>query len=363
MVLKVDIEKKIGNFRLRSCFETDSERFALLGASGCGKTMTLKCIAGIEKPDRGTITLGDQVLFDSEKKINIPARKRGVGYLFQDYALFPNMTVRGNICCAAVSGEYAEEMIERFCLSDVAEQYPATLSGGQKQRTALARMLSTGPKVILLDEPFSALDNYMRTRMELEIIDLLEHFDGPSILVTHDRNEAYRLSDRIGVMEQGNIVEIKQRKDFFDHPDTVAAARLTGCKNISRLVKEEGRWNAVDWGITLHIPEEGSDAGYVGYRAHYFSFVPAGTTEPGKESGQKEKTDMPVNQFDCELQRVIEDTFSVVICFRQAGNTVDTADSLLTWIVNYAEWESVKEEVLSGRFTLRLNESSFMLLN
>ena len=272
----VDIEKKIGSFHLRSSFVVDGERFALLGASGCGKTMTLKCIAGIEKPDRGRIVLGDRVLFDSEKRINLPARDRRVGYLFQNYALFPNMTVRRNITCTAKDKAYAESLIGRFCLTEVAEHYPAELSGGQSQRTALARMLSIRPQLILLDEPFSALDNYMRTRMEHEILDILEEFDGPSILVTHDRNEAYRLADRIGVMEAGAVAEIQPRQAFFDRPETVAAARLTGCKNISRLEKwADGTFYAVDWGIPIQ-PAEGQTlegVPYLGFRAHYFSFL------------------------------------------------------------------------------------------
>ena len=381
MKLTVDIEKKIGNFHLRSSFTVDGERFALLGASGCGKTMTLKCIAGIEKPDRGRIVLGDRVLFDSEKRINLPARERKVGYLFQNYALFPNMTVRRNITCTAKDKAYAESLIDRFCLTEVAEQYPAELSGGQSQRTALARMLSIRPEVILLDEPFSALDNYMRTRMEHEILDILEEFDGPSILVTHDRNEAYRLADRIGVMEAGAIAEIQSRQAFFDRPETVAAARLTGCKNISRLEKwADGTFYAVDWGIPIQ-PAEGQTlegVPYLGFRAHYFSFLSSKSgaseiksskmeiskatpleTEPAETKPQGTES---VNEFCCVLQRVIEDTFSVVVCFRQEGQTLEEPDTLLTWIVGKESWDSVKEEVLSGRFHLYLDPARLMLL-
>ena len=377
MNLTVDIEKRIGSFQLRSSFSVEGERFALLGASGCGKTMTLKCIAGIEKPDRGRIVMGDRVLFDSEKKVNLPARDRKVGYLFQNYALFPNMTVRKNITCAAEDKGYAEHLIERFCLTEVADQYPAELSGGQSQRTALARMLSVRPEAILLDEPFSALDNYMRTRMEHEILDILEEFSGPSVLVTHDRNEAYRLADRIGVMEEGAIVEIQGKQEFFDQPRTVAAARLTGCKNISRLEqREDGSFYAVDWGIPI-APAEGqtlSGVPYLGYRAHYFTFVPGTGKQAGgrfPESGtdpsgsSSKSTDVPMpeaNAFHCELQRVIEDTFSVVICFRQKGQTLEEPDTLLTWIVGKDAWEDVKAEVLSGHFTLRLAAERLMLL-
>jgi len=354
MQLTVDIEKRTGSFHLRSQFSVDTERFALLGASGCGKSMTLKCIAGIEKPDKGRITLGDRVLFDSEKKINIPARDRGIGYLFQNYALFPNMTVRQNITCVAKDKAYAEELMERFCIADVKDQYPAELSGGQSQRTALARLLATRPKVLLLDEPFSALDNYLRTIVEHEILDLLENFEGPSILVTHDRNEAYRLSDRIGVMDSGDVVEVQNREDFFDHPITVAAARLTGCKNISRIEqRKDGTIFAIDWGIPIAAgvgmcPE---DVTHVGYRAHYFLF-----RENIEESRDR------TNSLDCVVQRVIEDTFSIVICFKTEGNTSEEPDSLLTWIVNRNEWEKVRDQVESRSFTLSLKPEKLMFL-
>ena len=360
MLLTVDIEKRIRSFHLRSQFSVDTERFALLGASGCGKSMTLKCIAGIEKPDHGRITLGDRVFFDAEKKVNVPARDREIGYLFQNYALFPNMTVRQNVTCVAKDKDYAEELMERFCIKDVADQYPAELSGGQSQRTALARMLVTRPKVLLLDEPFSALDNYLRTRVEHEILDLLEEFSGPSVLVTHDRNEAYRLSDLIGVMDSGHVVEVQNRKDFFDHPITIAAARLTGCKNISRVEqKADGEYFASDWGINITPKHSEQKQGFthVGYRAHYFKFTDDVTSIHGDAS------DGQTNRVNCVLQRVIEDTFSIVICFKTKGNTSEDPDSLLTWIVNKDEWERVKEKVLSGHFTLLLDTGRLMLLS
>ena len=362
MRLTVDIEKNYRGFHLRSAISVDTERFALLGASGCGKTLTLKCIAGIEKPDRGRITLGDRVLFDSEKKVNLPARDRGIGYLFQNYALFPNMTVRQNICCVAKDKNYAEELMDRFCIRDVAEQYPAELSGGQSQRTALARMLVTRPRVLLLDEPFSALDNYMRTRVEHEILDLLEAFDGPAVLVTHDRNEAYRLADRIGVMEAGNVVVIQDRQSFFDHPVTGAAARLTGCKNISRLErKADGSLLAVDWGVDLgpESKQEVWDATHVGFRAHYFTYVGKDADSEEPHTGPGEISGIPVT---CRLQRVIEDTFSVVICFKTEGNPPDGPDSLLTWIVDKNRWEKVKDAVQAGTFSLRLQKEKLMFL-
>ena len=373
MLLTVDIEKKLGAFRLRSAFSVDRERFALLGASGCGKSMTLKCIAGIEKPDRGRITLGDRVLFDAEKKVNLPARERRVGYLFQNYALFPNMTVRKNVACAAKDPAYAEELLERFCITDVADQYPAELSGGQSQRTALARMLAAKPELLMLDEPFSALDNYMRTRMEHEILDIMKEFGGPVILVTHDRNEAYRLAGRIGVMADGQLTEVQDRQEFFDHPRTVAAARLTGCKNISRLTeREDGSFFAEDWGIPVASPAGESLAGvpYVGFRAHYFRWVEeavptdsgSGDASEGEAKVLSEGANEGVPVISCCLQRVIEDTFSVVVCFTAEGNPSESPDALLTWVVDKSKWDVVKERVLAGHFRLQIDPEKLILL-
>ena len=190
MSLSVDIEKKLGAFHLRSQFEAPDETMALLGASGCGKSMTLKCIAGIVTPDRGRIVLGGRVLFDSEKKINLPPQQRRVGYLFQQYALFPNMSVEQNILCGIRSGDKAEKRrvlagkIRMFRLEGLEKKHPAQLSGGQQQRVALARILCSEPEAILLDEPFSALDSYLKWNLEIELADLLATFNGPILWVS-----------------------------------------------------------------------------------------------------------------------------------------------------------------------------------
>ena len=313
--LKVDIRKKCGDFMLISKFETSSERFALLGASGSGKSMTLKCIAGIETPDEGFIAIGDRVLFDSSAKINVPCRERKVGYLFQDYALFPNMTAFDNINLICRDPERTKALLRRFNIENCASLRPAKMSGGQCQRTALARMLASDPEVILLDEPFSALDNYMHTIIEREIMDILSGFDGPSVLVSHDRNEVYRMCGMIGVMDNGSVIDVQDKAGFFEHPATVVSARLTGCKNITALT-DDGF--ASDWGIQLELPN-GCHAKFAGYRAHFFEQV--GEDQKGKP-----------NVFEVEVERVIEDTFSRVICFRQKGNTSESPDSLLTYI-------------------------------
>ena len=239
MSLEVNIEKKLNGFTLRSAFTAGDTATALLGASGCGKSMTLRCIAGIVKPDMGRIVLDGRVLFDSEQHIDLPPQQRGVGLLFQNYALFPNMTVEQNILCGlkaekdkAARKARCEEMLRTMRLEELASRRPAELSGGQQQRTALARILVGKPKILMLDEPFSALDSYLREEVEGEVGALLAGFSGTALLVTHNRDEAYRLCPEMIVMDGGRVLRAGATKAVFADPQSTTAARLTGCKNI-----------------------------------------------------------------------------------------------------------------------------------
>ena len=191
-MLSVRIKKKLGAFKLDVKFETESEVLALLGPSGCGKSMTLKCIAGIEKPDEGRIVLDGRVLFDSEKHIDLTPQQRRVGYLFQQYALFPNMTVYQNIFAGArrLPKERREaavsDMVERIYLEGLEKKKPAELSGGQQQRVALARILVSEPEALLLDEPFSALDATLKWQLSSSWLETLSSFSGAAVYVSHD---------------------------------------------------------------------------------------------------------------------------------------------------------------------------------
>ncbi|HIX76674.1 MAG TPA: ATP-binding cassette domain-containing protein [Candidatus Fusicatenibacter merdavium] len=223
MKLQVELVKKVKTGTIRLEFSLENEVLGILGRSGCGKSVTLKCIAGILPPESGRIRLDDQTLYDSEKKINRKARERRIGYLFQNYALFPNLTVLENICFSLKKKDragqaYARELLERFYLTEVADSYPAVLSGGQQQRTAMARMLAAKPRVLLLDEPFSALDSFLRREMEREVQEVLNNFGGVSILVSHNKEEIRRLTRRCMVMEQGKIAEIGKTEEIFVHP-------------------------------------------------------------------------------------------------------------------------------------------------
>ena len=212
MSLSVDIEKKLGAFHLRSQFEVPDETMALLGASGCGKSMTLKCIAGIVTPDRGRIVLGGRVLFDSEKKINLPPQQRRVGYLFQQYALFPNMSVEQNILCGIRNGDKAEkrrvlaEKIRMFRLEGLEKKHPAQLSGGQQQRVALARTLTQDPKIILADEPVAALDPVTAKQVMQDFVHINKDMGITILLNIHHVELALEYADRIIGIRAGKIV-------------------------------------------------------------------------------------------------------------------------------------------------------------
>ena len=280
MSLEVNIEKKLDGFTLRAAFTAGNTSTALLGASGCGKSMTLRCIAGIVKPDRGRIVLDGRVLFDSVQHIDLPPQQRGVGLLFQNYALFPNMTVEQNILCGlkaekdhAARRAACAEMLRAMRLEPFGKRYPVQLSGGQQQRTALARILVGKPRILMLDEPFSALDSYLREEVEGEVGSLLANFAGTALLVTHNRDEAYRLCKEMIVLNEGQVLRAGKTKEVFADPQSVASARLTGCKNILPCTPLDSRTVRLDgWGTTLRLTlpvPAGCIA--VGIRAHDFT--------------------------------------------------------------------------------------------
>lgn len=216
MSLEIKIKKKLKEFTLESELNIEAGCTGLMGPSGSGKSITLKCIAGVETADSGRIVLDGKVLYDSEKKINLPPQKRKIGYLFQGYALFPNMTIEENIKAGLKAKKIpkdemeqkTKEMMKRFHIEELAKRYPRQISGGQKQRTALARMLVCEPEVILMDEPFSALDEYLREQMQEELSSLLEQLKKPAILVSHSSTEIENLCDKKYHIQRGSMKEV-----------------------------------------------------------------------------------------------------------------------------------------------------------
>lgn len=296
MSLLVDIEKKLENFTLNVSFNAENGVLALLGASGAGKSMILRCISGIERPDRGRIVLDGRVLFDSAGHVDLSPQERRTGYLFQNYALFPNMTVLENIECgirksrAATRSErrrLALEMAERMRLSDVIGHRSTELSGGQMQRTALARVLINEPRLLMLDEPFSALDEHLRFALENELADDIKDFAGQVVLVSHNRNEVFRFADHVAVVGGGRIETFGPLKEVFDNPATVSAARLTGVKNIAPAVYDVRGFVAVaGWGITVPCFKNESSFDKEALRAAGIRMndirLKPGNNEPGK---------------------------------------------------------------------------------
>ena len=253
----VKIKKQLALYELSVDLETEAGILAVIGGSGSGKSMTLKCIAGIETPDSGFISLNGRVLYDSSKKINLPPQKRNVGYLFQEYALFPTMTAAENISIVMKQKNpvQVQKWLEEYGLGDYADSYPDHLSGGQKQRLAMIRMLAAEPQCILLDEPFSALDEHIKRKMEREVMEMLHDFDKPILFVSHNQEEVYRLADRIASMENGRFSPIREKRAFFAEPQTVGQAKLVGCNNISEIDWiSEDRVYAKDWNLSLRVP-------------------------------------------------------------------------------------------------------------
>ncbi len=346
MALSVDIQKQLGDFRLEVHFDAGDETLALLGASGCGKSVTLKCIAGILTPDAGKIVLDGVTLFDSAARIDLPPQKRQVGYLFQQYALFPNMTVRQNIAAAVRDRQQraavTAEKLCQFQLEAVADLRPGQLSGGQQQRTALARILASRPKAILLDEPLSALDSYLKYQLELELAETLDSFPGTAVWVSHDRGEVFRSCRRVCVMDRGRSQPTATLEDLFSRPGTEAAARLSGCKNYADAIPAGDAVRLPEWGLTLDcdklVPPE---VRRVGVRAHHVR--PA---QPGTE-----------NSFACSVVRVVEDVFSTIVLLRPESAAADAP--LLRMELDKAAWAAVPDK---ARMTVSIRPSDILLL-
>lgn len=284
MALYVKIKKVYSDFILDVNIDSNNDTLALLGASGCGKSLTLKCIAGIVTPDEGEIVLNDTTLFSSYKGINIPVQKRKIGYLFQNYALFPNMTVEENVLTGLSLEKLSKKMkmekvnriLEQFMILDLKNYKISQLSGGQQQRTALARILISRPNMLMLDEPFSALDVHLRGDMEKLLINTINQLKKDTLFVSHDRDEVYRICNRAAVLNVGKIDVCSDVERLFSNPMTLTAAKLTGCKNIADVkMLECGSVFVYDWSATLKTKNKRQIKGItaIGIRAHYFKIV------------------------------------------------------------------------------------------
>ena len=347
-MVELEIKKKYEKFRLDVAFKSEKKRIGILGASGCGKSLTLKSIAGIERPEKGRIVIDGVTLFDAGKKIFLKPQKRKVGYLFQNYALFPNMTVEQNIGIGFTGNKedkqkMVEQLIHHFQLDGLEKLYPSKLSGGQQQRTALARIMAYEPDVILLDEPFSALDAYLRERMLTELMEMLSDYEGTVIMVSHSRDEIYRFSEELLVIDDGKQICYGDTKEIFDHPKKVEAARLTGCKNIVPAERLDAHHVRIpDWGTCLHLKQMiDVDITHIGFRAH--EFIPVW--------GEREDNCIPVKvkgkaEFPFEWKYFLK------------GETEESDD--ICWYVQKNLWDELTEKGIPDY--LKLPEKEILLL-
>lgn len=353
MELYVDIKKELPGFNLEVKFQADDGIMGLLGESGSGKSMTLKCIAGLVKPDSGKIVLNGRVLFDSEKRINMPIRERRIGFVFQNYALFPNMNVEDNIGYALNKLSKSErrriidEYIEMMQLKDLRNRYPHQLSGGQQQRVALVRALAVKPEAVLLDEPFSALDNHLRGLLVKQMADALNNYHGITIFITHNMEEAYQLCKKIVVISEGREKGSGLKEDIFNNPPTVTAARLTGCKNISPARQSsEDTVEVQDWNcsIKLHKPCLNKIT-HIGIRAHYIKLAAEGCE----------------NILCCWPSFISEMPFRRIIFLKLHAKPTNKADYQMIWDISNDQWEAIKDMTVPWK--IQIDSDKLIVIN
>jgi len=357
VALAIQIEKKLAEFTLNVSFTAGAETLSILGPSGAGKSMLLRCIAGLEQPDRGRVVLNDQVLFDSEQRIHVPARRRRIAMLFQHYALFPHRTVAENISFGLASLAAEERaalvasLIGRTHLAGLEHRFPRELSGGEQQRAALARALAIEPQAMLLDEPLSALDTHLRSQMEAQLQETFGAFRRPALLVTHNIEEAYRMSQELLVLSRGRVVASGPKQAVLRRPPTLEVARLTGCKNFSRAKAiSENTVEALDWGCRLRVSQTIDRApAYVGIRAHMIEFLESPSAQASGES-----------VFPCRLVRFSETPFRMTL-FLRLQQTADNSDEPhMQAEVSKEKWERFRERPFPWH--VRLAPESLILL-
>lgn len=344
--LFVDIEKHLPSFNLSVTFNCQNQPLGLLGASGSGKSLILRSLAGVETPSRGRIVLNGRILFDSEKGINLPSRQRRIGFVVQNYALFPHLTVAENIAFGfsknlskKVIKQQIANQLELVQLLGMENRYPHQLSGGQQQRVAIARALASRPEALLLDEPFSALDTHLRSQLERQMIKTLSNYDGVTIFVTHNMDEAYRICEHLLVMEKGRAIANNSKRKIFERPDSVSLAKITGCKNFSRAITVNNQQlKAIDWDVKLYtfsmIPDY---LVYTGIRAHQIIL--------GRDLSD-------INTFPCWLANAIEGPHRVTLYLKLNQPSNHDCDFHIQAELYKDKWLEIKEQALPWTVTL-----------
>jgi len=344
--LLVKLNKTLPRFSLNLDFEIAQTPLGIIGPSGSGKSMTLRCIAGLETPDRGSIVLNGRVLFDAQKGVNVRSCDRRVGLLFQNYALFPHLSVAQNIAFGMQHIPRHQRLekvvayLKQMELEGLHNRYPHQLSGGQQQRVALARVLASEPDVLLLDEPLSALDTYLRSNVERLLRRQLAEYPGVSVFVTHKLEEAYRVCPNLLVLAEGGAIAQGTQKEIFEHPANRLTAQITECKNFSRAQKIEPRHvEASDWNCQLevsgHLPDKTQ---YVGIRAHHIQF-------PVQFSASIEQS----NTFLGWVAAVSETQHRVTLYIKLHSEPTDAQDYHLQAEVYREKWAQLSQQPLYVR--------------
>jgi ABC-type sulfate/molybdate transport systems ATPase subunit len=346
------LDKKLPGFHLNIQLNTEQSRIGILGASGSGKSMFLRCISGIIKPDSGRIAVNGTVYYDSEKRIFLPPRERKVGFLFQNYALFPHMTITQNIAFGLgnqskeVAQDRVKKLVKKFHLEGLEGRYPSQISGGQQQRVALARAMAVDPDILLLDEPFSALDEHLKASLLKDLSEFLDEYEGTIFFVTHNIQEVYRLADQIAVFQEGNLIASDSKEKLFQAPPNRETARITGYKNIAEVIPaDKGQFLVPSWGIELPIPEEGKDPSslkYVGIRGQYIRLQEG----DGKDIG--------LQVFVADR---IEGPFGTSLYLKIGAPPIDRTDYHLHWEVDEDRWQIIHQ--LTQPFSIFIDPKDF----
>ncbi|KAB7707568.1 ATP-binding cassette domain-containing protein [Bacillus aerolatus] len=337
-MLEVQIEKSLHSFHLTSSFSVGNEIFGIIGPSGCGKSMTLQCIAGLQTPSSGKIILNERTLFDSNNKVNVSPQSRKIGYVFQNYALFPHLTVEKNISFGIrhlpAYKDQVHEMIKRVKLTGLENRFPHELSGGQQQRVALARTLVTKPELLLLDEPFSALDPHIKSQLEQGLIDMIhENYQGAILYITHNLEEAYKLCNRILVYENGKVVQVGGKEEVVNNPANITVAKIAGCTNflpVHVTKQSEGKLQLLSQnGMELVIPETirlGNQQMIAGVHSYRLKLEKNPT---GK-----------MNTLPCQIKGMVQGITFMAVQVICKGHQLEIK-------VPYDEWEKLKAETSS----------------
>lgn len=343
--LRVNIRKRLQGFQLHAHFDSEGIPLGILGSSGSGKSMTLRCIAGLDTPTDGQIILNDRVLFDSQQHINVPSRERRIGVVFQNYALFPHLNVAQNIAfglqdlSTAERSHRIQSYLHLMHLDNLAHRYPHQLSGGQQQRVALARALAIAPDAILLDEPLSALDTHLRSQLEQLLANVLSTFDGISLFVTHNLDEVYRVCPQIMVMDEGRAIATGPTQQIFERPHHPRVAQITGCENITSVaMREPNLVAAKEWGCILETLESvPDDLTQVGIRAHQITVVDVHRFESRKNQGLHQP-----NSFPCWLASQSETPHRITLYLKVHGRPDSVNDYHLQAEITKEQWSALK---------------------